>query len=167
MSGFSGIKSSPWQLNHLKTIPHPSPFHKRYLIVCSAESNSGREQSLQYASIVYKCGWGVILNHFEPTNSHFCAILRCEPFHFSHPTLFVTLNSFDYFFQNLWFCEKCPVSRRVARTRKSRFRRKDLTCRRELNQIILFQLFSDFVQSGLDNSGDSWGWNVKIFGKFS
>ena len=51
----------------------------------------------------------------------------CGGNRFTFPTLqfFVTLNLFDYFFQNLWFCEKCPVSRRGARAWKSRFRRRD------------------------------------------
>ena len=74
--------SSLWQLNHLKTVPLPP-----------ALTNSGREQSLQYASIAYECGWGAIPNRFELPKilifAQFCGGNR-----FTFPTLqfFVTLN---------------------------------------------------------------------------
>ena len=45
--------------------------------------------------------------------------LFASQWHISHS---VTLNLFDFFFQNLWFCEKCPVSRRGAMS--LRFRNK-------------------------------------------
>ena len=87
------IASHPIPKSERENQANPPPAHRKEQYTVPPFPSSGKEQSLQYGSIAYECGWGAALNHLKSIKITFLHDFAVGTVSLFPPyTIFVTLN---------------------------------------------------------------------------